>query len=92
MNYYLILIYWVLCDARVADLSLTFVKNTLILSYPAKIAVEVVDIFKIYGLSGLAGILMRKDFVEAVETLKRISGMVRYNLPTCLYISLLTIF
>jgi hypothetical protein len=29
-----------------------------------------------YGLSGLTGVLLRQDFVEAVETLKKISGMV----------------
>jgi hypothetical protein len=29
-----------------------------------------------YGMSGLAGVLLRQDFVEAVETLKKISGMV----------------
>ena len=27
-------------------------------------------------MSGLAGVLMRQDFVEAVETLLKISGMV----------------
>ena len=26
-------------------------------------------------MSGLVGVLMRQDFLEAVETLKRISGM-----------------
>jgi hypothetical protein len=27
-------------------------------------------------MSGLAGVLMRHDFLEAVETLKKMSGMV----------------
>jgi hypothetical protein len=31
-------------------------------------------------MSGLTGVLMRQDFVEAVETLLKISGMVRPGL------------
>lgn len=79
---------------RVADYSLQIVKNTLILSYPAKIAVEALDILKRYGMSGLAGLLLRKDFVEAVETLKRISGMDKmfsmslHELTACIYYKL----
>jgi len=62
---------------RVAEGALYVVKNTLILNYPAAIVVNAIDIVKRYGMSGLAGVLMRKDFVDAVETLKRISGMVK---------------
>lgn len=29
-----------------------------------------------FGMAGLAGVLLRRDFVEAVETLKKISGLV----------------
>ena len=29
-----------------------------------------------YGLSGLSGVLLRHDFVEAVETLMRITSLV----------------
>lgn len=61
---------------RVAEGALYVVKNTLILNYPAAIVVNAIDVVKRYGMSGLAGVLMRKDFVDAVETLKRISGMV----------------
>ena len=64
---------------RVAEGALYVVKNTLILNYPAAIVVNAIDIVKRYGMSGLAGVLMRKDFVDAVETLKRISGMVTLN-------------
>ena len=44
-----------------------------------------------FGLSGLAGVLMRQDFVEAVETLKRVSGMDKifamslHELTACIY-------
>jgi len=55
---------------RVAEGALYVVKNTLILNYPASIAISAVDIVRRYGMSGLAGVLMRKDFVDAVETLK----------------------
>jgi hypothetical protein len=30
-----------------------------------------------YGLTGFTGLLLRKDFLDSVEMLKRISGMVR---------------
>ena len=58
---------------RVVDYTLQFLKSNLILNYPAKIAVETVNILKLYGMSGLAGVLLRRDFVEAVETLKHIT-------------------
>ena len=54
---------------RVADGTLSVIKNTVSLNYSTKL------VLKRYGLSGLAGVLMRRDFMEAVETLKRISGM-----------------
>jgi hypothetical protein len=28
-------------------------------------------------LAGMAGVLLRKDFMDVVETLKRVSGLVR---------------
>eukprot|EP01035_Chromulina_nebulosa_P021317 gene21317-27619_t len=79
---------------RVADYSLQFVKNTLYLSFPAKIAIETLDILKRYGISGLAGVLLRQEFVEAVETLKRISGLEKkfpmslHVLTACIYYKL----
>ena len=79
---------------RLVEGSLNVVKNTLILNYPAKIILETVDILKRYGLSGLTGVLMRKDFMEAVETLKRVSGMEKmfslslHELTACIYYKL----
>lgn len=66
-----------LAPTRIADYSLIAAKNTLILSFPTKVLIETIDILKRYGLSGFTGLLLRKDFLESVETLKRISGMVR---------------
>ena len=60
---------------RVADGTLSVIKNTVALNYSTKLVLHTVDVLKRYGLSGLAGVLMRRDFMEAVETLKRISGM-----------------
>jgi hypothetical protein len=60
---------------RVADGTLSVIKNTVSLNYSTKLVLNTVDVLKRYGLSGLAGVLMRRDFMEAVETLKRISGM-----------------
>ena len=45
---------------RVADYSLQVVKSTVSLNYPTKLALHTVDILKRYGLSGLAGVLLRK--------------------------------
>lgn len=61
---------------RVVEGSLTVVKRTISLDYPSKIVIETIMALKRYGLSGLAGVLMREDFFEAVESLKKISGMV----------------
>lgn len=45
---------------RVADYSLKVIKSTVSLNYPTKLALHTVDILKRYGLSGLAGVLLRK--------------------------------
>lgn len=40
-----------------------------------------------YGLTGFTGLMLREDFLESVELLKRISGMVInfvYDLSLCL--------
>ena len=50
-------------------------KSAVFLSYPAYLIVETVNILRKYGMSGLAGVLMRRDFFYAVETLKRITGV-----------------
>lgn len=79
---------------RIADYSLIAAKNTLILSFPTKVLIETIDILKRYGLSGFTGLLLRKDFLESVETLKRISGMddmfsmTLHELTACIYYKL----
>lgn len=79
---------------RIADLGLNVMKNTVSLNYPTKLVLETIDILKRYGLSGLAGVLLRRDFLEAVETLKRISGMDKmfsmslHELTACIYYKL----
>ena len=65
------------CNYRVASGTLHLIRSTVSLNYAARIIIETVDIMRRYGLSGLAGVLMRQDFVEAVETLKKISGIDR---------------
>jgi hypothetical protein len=76
---------------RVIDGSIKLVKNTLCLNYPAHILIETLGILKRFGFAGLAGVLLRKDFIEAVETLKRISGMDKtfpislHELTACIY-------
>lgn len=72
-------------------MGLFMLKSALMCNYPAMLIVETVDILKRYGMSGLAGVLMRNDFVEAVETLKKISGMDKHypislsELTACIY-------
>ena len=51
---------------RVAECSLNVVKNTVSLNYPTKLVLNTIDVLKLYGLSGLAGVLMRRDFVEVM--------------------------
>ncbi len=45
-------------------------------TYPAMMAAETLELLRKYGLVGLAGILLRNDFMEAVEALKQITSMV----------------
>ena len=79
---------------RVAAGTLHVIKTTVCLNYPARIIIETIDVLRRYGLSGLAGVLMRQDFVEAVETLKRISGLDKmfsislHELTACIYYKL----
>lgn len=49
---------------RVADYSLQVVKSTVSLNYPTKLALNTMDILKRYGLSGLAGVLLRKVIIN----------------------------
>ncbi|CAM9160256.1 unnamed protein product, partial [Ectocarpus fasciculatus] len=64
------------------------------LTYPALVAAEALEILRKYGLVGLAGILLRNDFMEAVEALKQITSMdERYplsirQLTACIYYKL----
>jgi len=80
--------------SRLVDGTLKVIRNTLSLNYPAMIIIETVKILKTYGLSGLTGLLMRKDFMEAVETLKKISGLDKiftmslHELTACIYYKL----
>eukprot|EP01038_Epipyxis_sp_PR26KG_P009273 gene9273-12493_t len=79
---------------RIADCSLLVVKNTITLNFPTKVLLETVTVLQRYGLSGFAGLLLRKDFMESVETLKRISGMDTmfrfslHELTACIYYKL----
>ena len=72
-------------------MGLLVLKSALMCNYPAMMIVETVDILKRYGMAGLAGVLMRNDFVEAAETLKKISGMDKHypislsELTACIY-------
>jgi len=45
------------------------------LSTTAAIAVETIDLLRRYGLVGVAGILLRQEFVKAVELLCKVSGV-----------------
>ncbi len=69
-------------------------KTSLFLSLPARLILESISILKTYGLTGFAGLLLRKDFMESAETLKRISGidksllMSLHELTACIYYKL----
>lgn len=80
---------------RVADYSFVVARNTLALNFPTKVVFETIDVLKRYGLSGFAGLLLRKDFMEAIETLKNVVGMDRlltrlslHELTACVYYKL----
>lgn len=66
------------------------------LSATASFAIETVDIIRRYGLAGMAGLLLRQDFMEAVEALKHLSGLGDawplsiHELTACIYYMLAT--
>lgn len=41
----------------------------------SQVSVEVMDVLMKYGTAGVAGLVLRREFVEAVEVLKRLSGV-----------------
>jgi len=79
---------------RIVDGTVLVAKKTIVFNYPAYLFLETVDIVRRYGMSGLAGVLLRKDFLYAVETLKRISGLDKlfklslHELTACIYYKL----
>ena len=80
--------------SRVADTTISVAKKSMLLNFPAKVIIETVDVLKNYGLAGFAGLMLRKDFMESVETLKKISGMDKmftfslHELTACVYYKL----
>lgn len=40
-----------------------------------QVSVEVMDVLMKYGTAGVAGLVLRREFVEAVDVLKRLSGV-----------------
>lgn len=79
---------------RVADYSLLLAKNTLSLTYPTKVVLETVEVFRKFGLTGFAGLMLRKDFMEGIETLKTLVNMEEvfemsiHELTACAYYKL----
>eukprot|EP00600_Ochromonadales_sp_CCMP1393_P006515 CAMPEP_0174954748 /NCGR_PEP_ID=MMETSP0004_2-20121128/599_1 /TAXON_ID=420556 /ORGANISM="Ochromonas sp., Strain CCMP1393" /LENGTH=1315 /DNA_ID=CAMNT_0016202601 /DNA_START=234 /DNA_END=4178 /DNA_ORIENTATION=- len=79
---------------RIADYSIKVAQNALTYNFPAKLALDTVEVLKRYGLTGFTGLLLRQDFLESVETLKRISGMESmfslslHELTACVYYKL----
>ena len=77
--------------SRVADTTISVAKKSMLLNFPAKVIIETIDVLKNYGLAGFAGLMLRKDFMESVETLKKISGMDKmftfslHELTACVY-------
>ena len=69
---------------RVADYSLKVIKSTVSLNYPTKLALHTVDILKRYGLSGLAGVLLRKVISSTIIQ----SCLLKLNLLRSSYLNL----
>ncbi|CAM9679024.1 unnamed protein product [Scytosiphon promiscuus] len=59
---------------RVVDGAI-YVAKSAPLGTAVKISVEVMDVLMKYGTAGVAGLVLRREFVEAVEVLKRLSGV-----------------
>ncbi|CAM9302396.1 unnamed protein product [Pylaiella littoralis] len=59
---------------RVVDGAI-YVAKSAPLGTAVKVSVEVMDVLMKYGTAGVAGLVLRREFVEAVEVLKRLSGV-----------------
>lgn len=63
---------------RTDDLSLQYISLhlfTYVHVAAVQVSVEVMDVLMKYGTAGVAGLVLRREFVEAVEVLKRLSGV-----------------
>ncbi len=79
--------------SRVSRGTFELVRNTFGLGYPFRVLFDSVSLIRKHGLSGISGFLLRHDFVEAVEMLKRVSGYEKFpisltELTTCIYYKL----
>ncbi|CAB1111040.1 unnamed protein product [Ectocarpus sp. CCAP 1310/34] len=59
---------------RVVDGAI-YVAKSAPLGTAVKVSVEVMDVLMKYGTAGVAGLVLRREFIEAVEVLKRLSGV-----------------
>lgn len=59
---------------RLTKGAIKIVRNSLVSSLPAKVALEGVSLLHTYGVSGATGLLLRQDFLDAAETLRSLSG------------------
>jgi hypothetical protein len=70
---------------RVAKATLTMVKSfplvTCVLGTSATVAVETLDVLRQYGLQGIYGILLRREFLAAADLLRRALGINRTSWP-----------
>ena len=58
------------------EYSLLMARNALSLTVPSKAFFETAAILKRLGLTGFAGMMMQKDFMDSIESLKKMIGMV----------------
>jgi len=66
---------------RLTKLTLSSIKRVPLLGAQATIAVETLEVLRKYGLTGLYGLILRKEFMAAAELLMKVAGINNQNWP-----------
>lgn len=67
--------------ARVSTCTIQMVKSIPFLGAQTSIAVETLDVLRKYGLKGLYGLVLRKEFLAAAELLCKVTGINKQAWP-----------
>lgn len=71
------------------EYSLIVARNALSFSVPTKAFFETIDRLRKIGMTSFANMMLQKDYMDNIETLKMIVGIVSVVIPLILYFYLI---